>query len=76
MIEWKWYRRPGITEMTPWSPDIDMTNVSVSQTDRNNGSPKSTDMIARDPNNRADQWLVAGKYFSENFEEIARRRGL
>ena len=70
MTEWKWYRRLGIAEMTPWSPDFDMTGISVSQVDRDNGSPRLTDMIARNPQNRSDQWLIAGKYFRENFEQI------
>jgi hypothetical protein len=25
-------------------------------------------MIARNPKNHADQWLVAAKYFADNFE--------
>lgn len=27
-------------------------------------------MIARNPKNHEDQWLVAKKYFEDNFEEI------
>jgi len=27
-------------------------------------------MIARNPKNHADQWLVAAKYFADNFEPI------
>ena len=34
-------------------------NISVSNTDCKNGSPKIGDMIARIPNNHSDQWLVA-----------------
>jgi len=33
----------------------------------NTGSPKEGDMIARNPANHKDQWLVAAKYFKENF---------
>jgi len=71
MTQWKQYRRPGISEMTPWSPDFDMLGVSVSQADLDNGSPKLGDMIARNPNNTADQWLVANKYFRANFEPVS-----
>ena len=42
--------------------------ISVSEQDKLNGSPKPGDMIARNPNNHADQWLVAQKYFKDNLE--------
>lgn len=35
-----------------------------------NGSPKIGDMIARNPKNHEDQWLVAEQYFNDNFEPI------
>ena len=41
---------------------------SISDADRNNGSPKMGDMIARNPKNRRDQWLIAEQYFMDNFE--------
>lgn len=44
--------------------------VSISEADRLAGSPKFGDMIARNPKNHDDQWLVAQDYFRENFEEI------
>ncbi len=44
--------------------------VSISDVDRQNGSPKIGDMIARNPKNHDDQWLVAEQYFKDNFEEI------
>lgn len=44
--------------------------VSISEADLNNGSPKIGDMIARNPANHNDQWLVAEKYFKDNFENI------
>jgi hypothetical protein len=43
--------------------------VSISQSDLKNGSPKIGDMIARNPANHLDQWLVAKEYFNHNFEE-------
>jgi len=38
--------------------------------DREAGSPKIGDMIARNPKDHADQWLVSAQYFSDNFEPI------
>ena len=49
--------------------DTEIT-VSISDVDLENGSPKDGDMIARNPKNHLDQWLVAEKYFQDNFEEI------
>ena len=43
--------------------------VSISEADLENGSPKIGDMIARNPKNHLDQWLVAKQYFEDNFEE-------
>ena len=43
-------------------------SISVSDVDLQNGSPKSGDMIARNPKNHDDQWLVAKQYFKDNFE--------
>ena len=48
----------------------DGVEVSISAEDRKNGSPKSGDMIARNPNNYKDQWLVAEQYFRDNFEPL------
>ena len=46
----------------------DLNGVSISDVDRNAGSPMPGDMIARNPKNHADKWLVAAKYFTDNFE--------
>lgn len=77
MEDFKKYRRTQIAEMRPVSqhevdnPDAILDNeISVSQTDLENGSPKIGDMIARNPKNYRDQWLVAEQYFLDNFEEI------
>jgi hypothetical protein len=47
-----------------------MTFISVSEVDRKAGSPKLGDMIARNPKNHDDQWLVAAAYFEDNFEPL------
>lgn len=44
--------------------------VSISDSDKLNGSPKIGDMIARNPKNHNDQWLVAEQYFKDNFEPL------
>lgn len=44
--------------------------ISISDTDLKNGSPKIGDMIGRNPQNHSDQWLIAKEYFQENFEKI------
>ena len=46
------------------------SEVSISDADVKNGSPKIGDKIARNPKNHEDQWLVAKDYFEDNLEEI------
>jgi hypothetical protein len=72
MNEWKQYRRKQIAELRPYVPGEDLSwgKVSISAEDLKAGSPKPGDMIARNPKNHADQWLVAAAYFAENFEPI------
>lgn len=68
-LEFGSYRRKQIAELARWLPGTDMTGVSVSAEDTKHGSPKDGDMIARNPANHADVWLVAEEYFKANFEE-------
>lgn len=68
MNEWKNYKRKGLSEMRPYVEGEDVTGISISEADRVAGSPQSGDMIARNPRNHADQWLVAKKYFEDNLE--------
>lgn len=66
---WKFYKRKGLSEMRPYlNGEILPSSVSISEADRLNGSPKEGDMIARNPKNHNDQWLVAKKYFDDNLE--------
>lgn len=64
------YRRIQIAEMRPYIQDEPLTDISISKPDLENGSPKLGDMIARNPKNHVDQWLVAAQYFKDNFEAI------
>ena len=54
--------------MRPYISGEDMAGISVSEPDKQNGSPRVGDMIARNPKNHLDQWLVAKKYFEDNLE--------
>lgn len=76
MEEFKEYVRTNIAQMRPVQENemsitamVDM-NISISDADVKNGSPKAGDMIARNPDNHNDKWLVAKEYFSKNFKEI------
>jgi hypothetical protein len=63
------YQRLNVVEMRPFVPGESLgQQVSVSATDRVNGSPKAGDMIARNPRDHRDMWLVAAAYFAANFE--------
>lgn len=68
MNTWSNYKRKGVSEMRPYQPGENMEHISVSEADVKNGSPKIGDMIARNPKNHDDQWLVAEKYFNDNLE--------
>jgi len=84
MTQFKKHRRKQIAELRPVTQkDVESfkaygdlfdknvhTPVSVSQEDSKNGSPKIGDMIARNPKNHRDQWLVNEQYYNDNFELI------
>lgn len=69
-LQFKQYRRKAIAELRPYSLGENLSGVSISDADKENGSPKVGDMIARNPKDHSDQWLVAKKYFEDNFESI------
>lgn len=63
------FRRKQIAELRPYEPgEVLSSRVSISASDQEAGSPKPGDMIARNPKNYDDQWLVAADYFADNFE--------
>ena len=70
MSNFKKYRRKQIAELRPYIPGEELYKISISSEDVKNGSPKAGDMIARNPKNHNDQWLVAKQYFEDNFEII------
>lgn len=82
MSKFKEYKRSQIAEMREVTQsDIEQYEskdyisvfgwqyvVSISSVDKENGSPKIGDMIARNPKDHNDQWLVDEQYFKDNFE--------
>jgi len=71
MSEFKQYRRKSVSEMRPYVEGEKLdSKVSISDADLKAGSPKLGDMIARNPKNHNDQWLVAKAYFEDNLEPI------
>jgi hypothetical protein len=71
MSEFKQYRRKSVSEMRPYVEGETLDGkVSISEQDLNAGSPKVGDMIARNPKNHEDKWLVAKAYFEDNLEPI------
>ncbi|MGR3301756.1 MAG: hypothetical protein ACUZ8I_04540 [Candidatus Scalindua sp.] len=68
----KEYKRKGLSLMRPYIEGENWDNeISVSDVDLKAGSPKVGDMIAINPKNWNDQWLVARKYFDDNLELVA-----
>jgi len=66
------YRRKQIAELRPYLlGEVLGSAVSISQADKDAGSPRVGDMIARNPINHNDIWLVAERYFKDNFEPAA-----
>ena len=70
MTEFTKYLRKQIAELRPYELGEDLSHVAISPEDKKAGSPKPGDMIARNPANNADQWLVAAAYFAANFEPV------
>jgi len=70
MSEFTKYRRKQIAELRPYVPGENLAQVSLSPEDEKAGSPRPGDMIARNPKNHADQWLVAAQYFADNFDPV------
>lgn len=72
MPEFKKYRRSNIAEAREYQPGEELSGrVSISAADKESGSPKPGDMIARNPEKHEDQWLIAADYFAKNFEPAA-----
>jgi len=65
---WKKYLKSKAQEMRPYLQDEVLSGkISISDTDRQAGSPKVGDMIARNPIDHDDQWLVSEEFFRDNY---------
>jgi hypothetical protein len=62
------YRKKATQLLRHYSVGEDMTGVSISVTDEQNGSPKVGDMIAVSRDDKTDLWLVSKDFFDKNYE--------
>jgi hypothetical protein len=68
MSDFELYRKINYTEMRPYIVgEVLSDSVSISKEDRENGSPKDGDMIARNYWNHSDQWLISKEFFEDNY---------
>jgi len=65
------YRKKALQELTPWSEDFPMDLVSVSAADIAKGSPKLGDMLACNPDDVCDWWLIEEQFFKDNYEWVS-----
>ena len=78
MPDYKQYNRISVavarevsdTEIELGASSLTDKGISISDEDLLAGSPVKGDMIARNPKNHADKWLIAAQYFADNFEGI------
>ena len=76
MSEYLKYIKSKETELRPVSETeildgglvLSEKGISISSYDMMNGSPKKGDMIARDPDNPSDKWLVNKEFFNNNYK--------
>ena len=67
MTDWQVYRKTQATEMRPYVEGESTVGVRILAADMATGSPKAGDMIARNPQDHADQWLVSAEGFRANY---------
>ena len=60
------FKRKGTGWFKPWSPDEDMTGVSVSEAD----TPGPGGWIGVNKDDPTDRWYVNPDYFRKNYERI------
>lgn len=63
VVFWEKYEPAGQIEARPYLPGEDLSDVSVSDED----DPSEGDMIARNPDNKDDKWLIDEEYFDKNY---------
>lgn len=63
------YMKKAVQPMFPWTPNVDMEGMSVSDADKAMGCPKNGDMVGYSPDNHDDRWLVNQDYHQDNYTE-------
>ena len=64
---WRKYQHKQLIEMIPWTPSFDTSNVYISAFDKQNGSPRPGDFIAK---NESSMWLISAQYHKENYQIV------
>jgi hypothetical protein len=68
---WKKYRRQEITEMRPYVPGEDMSDIAHPKGYPFDNAKKTQNlMIARNPANPDRMWLIPGRFFLYHFVEV------
>jgi hypothetical protein len=68
MSEFKTYPRKGSCTARPYVPGEDLSHISVSEPDLNRRTLDGG-MIARNPDNHADEWYINPEFFAKNYGE-------
>jgi len=65
------YRKTALQELHPWTTDTPMALVSISASDAEKGCPKPGDMIACNPDDVTDWWLIEEQFFKDSYEWVS-----
>lgn len=69
MSEFRWYKRKGLIEARPVRSDEDWSMISVANSDRASVEYLNHQgLIARNPENHADQWYIHPTYFAKHYQ--------
>jgi hypothetical protein len=66
----KYARKQVVGELMPWTPDVDMSNIGVTEEQKREGSPKAGDFICRNPKDYNDMWLITASFFHGNYDPV------
>ena len=66
MSKFRQYEFNNVKELRYYVSGENMSGVTISATDRANGHPMFGDLIARNPDDHTDQWLMTKQYFEAN----------
>lgn len=62
------FRRKQVVELRPYEAGESTVGIRIHPVDAKDGSPKVGDMIARDPDDHNDQWLVPARIINKLYE--------